>query len=136
EISPVALKSIFLLTQSSESGIHVEPVLQKGGPTHAAFLNEVLHETDETLQNSYRALVFTGKASMPKAFRSDAEVIAYVARTRGAIGYVSDGMDTQDVKTLIIVDSHERSERKLITRVEPVYPETLLRMQIGGTVRL
>jgi TonB family protein len=31
---------------------------------------------------------------------------------------------------------HSASTRKLITRVEPEYPETLKRLYIGGTVRL
>jgi TonB family protein len=31
---------------------------------------------------------------------------------------------------------HDTSERKLITRVEPAYPETLQRLYIGGIVHL
>jgi TonB family protein len=31
---------------------------------------------------------------------------------------------------------HDTSERKLITRLEPEYPETLQRLYIGGSVRL
>ena len=31
---------------------------------------------------------------------------------------------------------HDTKDRKLITRVEPEYPETLLRLYIGGIVRL
>ena len=34
-------------------------------------------------------LVITGKGSMPKSLRTDEEVIAYVAKTRGAIGYAA-----------------------------------------------
>lgn len=43
---------------------------------------------------------------------------------------------TSGVKTLTIADAMGGSERKLILRVEPVYPETLKRLNIGGTVRL
>lgn len=35
-----------------------------------------------------------------KAFNSDAEVIAYVTKTRGAIGYVSASAGTEGVKVL------------------------------------
>lgn len=40
------------------------------------------------------------------------------------------------MKTLTIGVPSRTSERKLITRVEPDYPETLKRLNIGGTVRL
>jgi ABC-type phosphate transport system substrate-binding protein len=37
---------------------------------------------------------------MPKSFGKDAEVVAYVAKTKGAIGYVSADADTAGVKVL------------------------------------
>src|ERR1022692_427112 len=89
-ISASEIKSVFLEERNSlHDGTHVEPVLSKSGPAHAAFLKEYLGQNDDSLQEYYRTLVFTGKGSMPKALRSDEEVAAYVARTRGAIGYVS-----------------------------------------------
>ena len=44
--------------------------------------------------------MFTGTAPMPKRFGSDAEVVAYVAKTKGAIGYVGAGAITAGVKTI------------------------------------
>jgi hypothetical protein len=63
-------------------------------------VKEYLGKTDAALQTYYRSLVFTGKASMPKALGSDAEVMAYVAKTRGAVGYVSSGSSTAGVKVI------------------------------------
>jgi TonB family protein len=91
---------------------------------------------NDALRNYYRALVFTGKGSMPKEMNSDADVLAYVARTRGAIGYVSSAATTENVKVLRLIDEHDQGERRLLTRVEPAYPHTLQERQIGGTVRL
>jgi ABC-type phosphate transport system substrate-binding protein len=100
-VSADELKGVFLATKTSLSdGSHVEPVLEKGGPTHEAFLKEYLGKTDAALQTYYRSLVFTGKASMPKTLGVDAEVVAYVAKTKGAIGYVGAGATTAGVKTL------------------------------------
>ena len=100
-VSADDLKGVFLATKTSLSdGSHVEPVLEKGGPVHEAFLKEYLGKTDAALQTYYRSLVFTGKASMPKTFGSDAEVAAYVAKTKVAVGYVSAGAGTAGVKTL------------------------------------
>jgi hypothetical protein len=80
----------------------VEPVLEKGGPVHEAFVKEYLGKTDSALETYYRSLVFTGKASMPKTLGSDAEVEAYVAKTKGAIGYVSASSAAASVKTLTV----------------------------------
>jgi TonB family protein len=136
-ISVGELKKVFLEENNSlGDGTHVQPVIEKDGPVHEAFLQAYMGRTEDDLQSYYRTLVFTGKGSMPKELGSDAEVVAYVSRTRGAIGYVSPESSTEGVKTLVIVRAENGSERKLITRVKPDYPETLRRLSIGGTVRL
>ena len=100
-VSADELKSVFLATKTSLSdGSHVEPVLEKDGPTHEAFLKEFVGKSDSALETYYRSLVFTGKASMPKTTASDADMVAYVAKTKGAIGYVSGAANTAGVKTL------------------------------------
>lgn len=100
-VSSEELKAIFLATKTSlGDGSHVEPVLEKGGPAHEGFVKEYLGKTDAALQTYYRSLVFTGKGSMPKTLSGDAEVVAYVAKTKGAIGYVAAGASTAGVKTL------------------------------------
>jgi hypothetical protein len=100
-VSADELKAVFLATKTSLSdGSHVEPVLEKGGAVHEAFVKEYLGKTDAALQTYYRSLVFTGKASMPKTVGTDAEVVAYVLKTKGAVGYVSTGASTSGVKTL------------------------------------
>ena len=102
-ISAEELKNVFLEESSSlADGSHVEPVLAKGGATHEAFVGHYLGKSDSALQIYYRSLVFTGRGSMPKAVSSDAEMIAYVARTKGAIGYVSSEAGAEGAKTLQI----------------------------------
>ena len=100
-ISAEEIKGVFLATKTSLSdGSHVEPVLGKSGAVHQAFLKEYIGKTDAAFDTYYRSLVFTGKGSMPKALPSDAEVVSYVAKTRGAIGYVGGTTNTAGVKTL------------------------------------
>jgi TonB family protein len=136
-ISAREVKSVFLEERNSlRDGTHVEPVLAKNGPAHAAFLKDYLGQDDDALQNYYRSLVFTGKGSMPKTLHSDEEVVAYVARTRGAIGYVSSNSPVDGVKTLAVYLEEYEVTRKLISRVEPDYPGILQSNHIGGTVRL
>jgi hypothetical protein len=100
-ISSDDLKNVYLGTKSAlGDGSRVQPVLEKHGQAHEAFLKEFIGKTDAALQTYYRSLVFTGKGSMPKAVDSDSEVVEYVAKTKGAIGYVSASASTAGVKIL------------------------------------
>jgi outer membrane biosynthesis protein TonB len=49
---------------------------------------------------------------------------------------VSAETSTEGLKTLTIAGAEGGAQRRLITRVEPEYPETLKRLSIGGIVRL
>jgi len=100
-VSADELKGVFLATKTSLSdGSRVEPVLLKGGATHEEFLKAYVGKSDAAFETYYRSLVFTGKASMPKELATDADMVAYVAKTKGAIGYVSAGAAVAGVKTL------------------------------------
>lgn len=102
-ISADDLRSVFLEARNSLSdGTHVQPVLKRGGTVHTAFVRDYLDKSDAALQIYYRSLVFTGKGSMPKEVSSDAEVVSYVSRTKGAIGYVSSESESAGTKTLEI----------------------------------
>ncbi len=99
ELSASDVKDIFLGAKSAIGGTPVEPVLSSAA-AHEPFLKTYVGKTDQGLRNHLKALVFTGKASMPKSFASDAEVIKYVAATKGAIGYVTAGADATGVKKI------------------------------------
>lgn len=135
-ITVTELRSIFLEDKRSlNDGSHVEPVLAKSGEAHEAFL-QYIGKSDDALRTHYRTLVFTGAGAMPKFLDSDAEIVLYVAKTKGAIGYVNSDSPTEGVKVVSILLAGARGERRLLTRVEPEYPVSLRGLQIGGTVRL
>jgi len=101
QISAGDLRAIFLGTKTSfKDARAVWPVLKKPGPQLADFCLQYLGKTEAGLLIYYRSLVFTGKWSMPVTLNSDAEVVAYVAKSRGAIGFVSDASNLMGVKTL------------------------------------
>lgn len=103
EISADDLKRVFLGAKNSLSdGSAVEPVLMQGGAAHESFLKEYVGKTDAALRNHFKSLVFTGKGSMPKSFASDADVVAYVSKTKGAIGYVGSAAAAAGVKRLAV----------------------------------
>jgi ABC-type phosphate transport system substrate-binding protein len=95
------LKDVFLGTKSSANGATVESVVGSGA-AHEAFLKAYIGKSDQAFRNHLKSLVFTGKGSMPKSFTSDAEVVKYVAATKGAIGYISPSADAPGVRKLDI----------------------------------
>jgi hypothetical protein len=102
-VSVDEVKQVFLMTSPSfGSGGRVVPVLEKGGAAHEAFLKEYVRKSDDALLTYYRSLLFTGKATMPKICGTDAEVVEYVAKTKGAVGYVSAETPSPGTKTLTV----------------------------------
>ena len=100
-VSVDELRSVFLQEKNSlADGTRVEPVLARGGAAHEVFLKQYLERSGMALQTYYRSLVFTGKGSMPKEVGSEADMVSFVARTKGAIGYVSAETNAEGVKTL------------------------------------
>jgi ABC-type phosphate transport system substrate-binding protein len=102
ELSSADVKEIFLGAKTSVGGGDVEPVLAKSGAAHEAFLKAFVGKSDQGLANHFKSLVFTGKGSMPKAFASDAEIVKYVASTKGAIGYISGSADAGSTKKIAV----------------------------------
>lgn len=100
-LSSEELRNVFLETRTSlADGSHVEPVLLKAGALHRAFVRQYVGKSDAALETYYRSLVFTGKALMPKALGTEEQVVEYVSKTKGAVGYVSAGTALAGVKTL------------------------------------
>lgn len=100
EVSADDLKEIFLQNKNSIGSAHVTPVLHKGGPAEDEFCQKYVGKPDATLQTYYRSLIFTGKAVMPKAFATDEEVIEYVSKNKGAVGFVSASAKVDGVVVL------------------------------------
>jgi ABC-type phosphate transport system substrate-binding protein len=48
----------------------------------------------------WKKQVFTGKGKAPPSFSTDQELVQFIARTPSAIGYVSSGTDTGNVKII------------------------------------
>ncbi len=102
-ISSEEVRSVFLAIRSAlADGSHVAPVLQRSGAVHETFATKYIGKSEAALETYYRSLVFAGRALMPPTFASDAEVLRYVAHTKGAIGYVSADAPVSGVKTLDI----------------------------------
>lgn len=81
----------------------VRPVdLRPDSPTRRAFDEEVLKRSVSAVRNYWQQMVFTGRDVPPPELNSEEEVVAYILRYPGAIGYVSGAIALQGAKVLTI----------------------------------
>lgn len=94
------IKAVFLQAKTSLSdGSHVQPVILTG-PEYGPFVQGYLGKTVTALETYYRSLLFSGTGVIPKFLASEQEMVNYVTKTKGAIGYVSAKANTGGVKVL------------------------------------
>lgn len=97
------LRDVFTgVSSSMKDGSHVTPVLLKSGSSQEEFLSSYVGKNDAAFRASWRSLVFSGQASMPKSLDSEIAIVEYVAHNTGTIGYVSKSTPHEGVKVLIV----------------------------------
>ncbi len=87
-ISSSDVESIFISNTGKIGEVRLEITILKDGPVHESFLKNYIKKTSSQFLSSWKKLVFSGKAKMPKDFATDEELVKYVASTPRAIGYV------------------------------------------------
>jgi ABC-type phosphate transport system substrate-binding protein len=103
DISKNDLRDVFSGELSSlKDGSRVTPILLNAGPTTNEFLAAYIGKSDAAFRASWRSLVFSGQASMPKSLDSEAAVVEFVAHNPGAIGYISKTAPHEGVKVLTV----------------------------------
>lgn len=66
------------------------------------FSEDVLKRSPAAVRSYWQQLIFSGRNIPPPELDTDQAVIAYVAKHRGAIGYVSGGCSVDAVKVLSV----------------------------------
>ena len=106
EITPKEIKAIFLGNQTRWADEEsVTFFLLKEGKTHDQFLQKYIEKTPSQFDRYWKQLLFTGKGKMPKRFKTELELMRYVAKTKGAVGYISSTTQIENVKKIIIKES-------------------------------
>jgi ABC-type phosphate transport system substrate-binding protein len=103
EVSKNDLRDVFTgATTSLKDGSRVTPVLLKEGSSHNEFLTSYIGKSDTAFRATWRSLVFSGQASMPKSLESEVVAVDFVAHNNGAIAYISKSTPHEGVKVLSI----------------------------------
>jgi ABC-type phosphate transport system substrate-binding protein len=101
DVAKSDLRDVFTGAASNfKDGSRVTPVLLKGGAANDEFLSAYVGKSDGAFKASWRSLVFSGQASMPKTLDSESAMVEYVAHNPGAVGYIGKGTAHEGVKVL------------------------------------
>jgi ABC-type phosphate transport system substrate-binding protein len=103
EISKADLHEVFTGSATTlKDGSRVIPILMNEGTASEEFLKAYIGKSDSAYRATWRSLVFSGQATMPKILEGDEAVVAFVLAHNGAIGYIDKGSAHAGVKVLTI----------------------------------
>jgi len=91
-LSKQDIRAIFLGKKSVVAGDNVVIVTLDGGDVHKDFLKSLVGKTPSQFSSHWKRIVFTGKGKMPKSFKTEEELLAFLSNTKGGIGYVSSAV--------------------------------------------
>jgi len=119
------VKDIFLRLKTSwDDGKKITITLLEGGKTHEDFIRRYIQKTPAQYHRYWRKQVFAGRGAPPVTFRNEKSLMAHVALTQGAIGYISSKFKPTGVKVIKIVTKKEAvTMEKSKAEATPVQPE-------------
>ena len=74
---------------------------------HEIFTKKYINKSISQFRCFWRNQVFTGQGNFPKIMSTEQDIIAYVARTKGAIGYISSSVSIENVNVLRVIDDEK-----------------------------
>ena len=100
-ISINTLSEIYTGTKTKwDNGDKIFIALLKKGPSHTAFTKEVVGIPHKELTRIWKKAIFTGVGTPPSIVNTETEMIAFVASTKGAIGYISSDTSNENIKEI------------------------------------
>jgi ABC-type phosphate transport system substrate-binding protein len=81
----------------------VVPAMLASGELQDQFTKTVLKKTPELFKAFWRQAIFTGEGTPPRTFKTQSELLDFVAKNFGSIGFTTQP-DTSLVKIIVIVE--------------------------------
>lgn len=102
EVAKLFLKK----TKKWEGGLRIAPVDQAPGRSaRKAFTKEIHGRPVPAIKGYWQKMIFSGQSTPPPELESDRQVLDYVRRSSGGIGYVSAGTSLGNgIKVLRVTD--------------------------------
>lgn len=103
EISQRDLKNIFLGKKSQwEDGSMIQPIILNEELLHGTFLKSFLKRGKKQYETYWKRMIFTGQGSPPKSGKTEADILDFVAKNPGAIGYISTKADRKEFDIKVV----------------------------------
>jgi hypothetical protein len=103
------------------NGQKISFALLDGGKTHELFIRHHIQKTPAQYHRFWKKLVFSGRGVPPASFRDEKSLMAHVALTAGAIGYVSPETKLSGgVKRIAIVEDSASTSEQNETANSPI----------------
>lgn len=97
------VKNILLGNKTKwDSGGLIKLAVLTEGPVHEAVIQGFTARSADQFDKYWKKQVFTGKGIAPDAFKTDAELVAFVAKNPGAFGYIAGGTAPSGVKAVSV----------------------------------
>lgn len=84
-----------------DNGVKVAFVRLADGPLTDAFLKTYVKKNSRTFKRYWKKKVFTGGGNAPLIFERERDLVEFVEKTKGAIGFVSSAASADQVKILL-----------------------------------
>jgi hypothetical protein len=84
------------------NGDTIVVVMQKAGPLHEEFVQNIVGLSPVRLRNIWKQVIFTGLGNPPRIFKNEKDLVDFVRDTRGAIGYICASTSHKAVKVIHI----------------------------------
>ena len=79
-------------------------VVIKESDIHRSFCKRYLGKTSSQFSAYWKRMLFAGTGYIPQEFNTESQMIEYVARTEGAIGYISFLPTNENIKVVTIIE--------------------------------
>ena len=102
-LSKADVKNILLGNKTKwDGGGLIKLAVLTSGSAHEAVVREFTSRSTDQFDKFWKKQVFTGKCVAPDTFPSDEDMIAFVAKTPGAFGYISSGSTPAGVTVISV----------------------------------
>lgn len=102
-ITKTNIKEIFLGKKLMwEDNQEVKFVLIKQADFHTEFTIRYLNKTPSQFERYWRTILFSGKGLYPENAKSEDDVITFVEKNKGAIGYISSGTRIRNRRVVVV----------------------------------
>ncbi len=106
-IDPNTISSISTAKKTKwDNGTTIIITMLQKGKIHERFAKSIVGLHTTRLIRIWRGVVFTGTGTPPRTFKTQTELVNFIATTPGSIGYISDSTPHENVK--VVYDNRQR----------------------------